>query len=274
MSPRKLVIYPVPLLLLLVGSFSSCGAVPSKEIQEMLVQKGFGKRAQGDVRTENYAIVGSTIQFFPDPAILTNPAYIELFLLAQLPQPVGIDGTIYLPSAGSVYVLGLTEKEIGGLITEKMGALWNDPVRIDARIIGVPTQLFYLFGAMGQRPLPLFQFETIFELFAFMPATGLANIGKVRLIRPDPKNPLIVTINVRDMVLWGNTTYNLRIHENDIIYVPATFLGQISRFLERLVQPLTTVVSALFQGVALQYQYRVLTGQQDLFFFPGGGRIF
>nr|HMQ21665.1 hypothetical protein [Planctomycetota bacterium] len=107
---------------------------------------------------------------------------------------------------------------------------------------------------------------TILDVFALNQILPLANIGKIRLVRPDPESPLVVSINVRDMVLYGYTTYNLNIKENDIIYVPPTFFGSISRFIERLTAPLTTLVAATFQASSIRYQYQVLRGERDLNF--------
>ena len=107
---------------------------------------------------------------------------------------------------------------------------------------------------------------TVAEAVLMSPRSPVANIGKIRLIRADPKNPLVVTINLREIVVYGYSTYNLNIKENDIIYIPPTFFGQVSRFIERLTYPLTTVLSVLFQYQTLDFHYKVLTGDQEFFF--------
>mgnify|MGYP002713172385 CR=1 FL=1 len=265
------------LLLPLFGLMASCGSVPSKEVQELLVQQGFGRRAEGDVHVENYAQVGSMIQFIPTSMeLLTNPDYAEVGMILAAAQPVGIDGTIYLPLVGPTLIIGLTESQIGALVTEKLQSFYTtdpDRFRIDARIINQPTQAVFVFGAMGRFKLPLIQYETMLDLYVALPDLGLANIGKFRLIRADPQNPLIVTINIRDMILYGNTTYNLRLRENDIIYVPATLLGQISLFLKRLLQPLTVVIDSLFRFNSLRWNWSSLTSN-DFLYSPYGPVLF
>ncbi len=265
------------LLIPLFGLLAACGTVPSKEVQELLVQQGFGRRAEGDAHVENYAMVGSMVQFIPtNMDLLTKPAYAEIGLILSAAQPVGIDGTVYLPLVGPTLIIGLTESQIGALVTEKLQAYYStdpDTFRIDARIINQPAQAVFIFGAMGRFKLPLVQYETMLDLYVALPDLGLANIGKFRLIRPDPQNPLIVSINIRDMILYGNTTYNLRLRENDIIYVPATLLGQISLFLKRLLQPISVVVDSLFRFNSLRWNWQSLTSN-DFLFSPFGPTLF
>jgi hypothetical protein len=83
------------------------------------------------------------------------------------------------------------------------------------------------------------------------------------LVRADPKNPLVVTFNMRDMGLEGYSTYNINVREYDIIYVPPTFLGMISRFIEKLFAPLTSVINAIFQWTTIRYQWGVFTGDEQ-----------
>ncbi len=255
------------LLLGLTVLSASCGSIPDKRVQELLVQQGFGRRAEGDAQVENYASIGDTIQFFVSPALLTNPSFQDLYLLVAGPQPVAVDGTIFVPNVGPVMVLGLTEKAIGALVSEQLQTLYTAPIKIDARIL-TGAKVFFMFGeVLGPGVRPFRGDLTILDVFALFPVTRLANLGRIRLIRADPRNPLIVTINLRHLVTDGVSTYNLNIRENDILYVPPTFFGTISRFMEKLLLPLSTIVGALFQGVQLQYQYEVLTGKRNYYYF-------
>ena len=47
-----------------------------------------------------------------------------------------------------------------------------------------------------------------------------ANLGRVRLIRPDPVDPLIITVDIAQMIETGDTTYNVHVAGRDFIYVP------------------------------------------------------
>ena len=59
-----------------------------------------------------------------------------------------------------------------------------------------------------------------------------------------------MVINVREMLVTGNTTYNIALQNNDIIYVPPTFLGHIARLIEKLLEPLNVAVQSLFDDIA------------------------
>lgn len=254
-------------LLLLGTSLPSCSTIPNKRIQELLVREGFGKRAEGDAQVQDYATVGSQIQFWISPRILAEQTFAELQVLVSGSQIVGVDGTIYIPGYGTTYVLGLTAERIAAVVEERIQALYdNTPIPVEARILNSP-KYFFMFGETQPGARNFIGDLTVLEVFATNPILPLANIGKVRLVRADPEDPLVVTINVRDMVLYGITTYNLNIKENDIIYIPPTFFGSVSRFIERLASPLTTLVAATFQASSIRYQYRVLTGQQDFAYY-------
>lgn len=258
-------------LLLVASGLSSCYAVPGDAVQEVLIREGFGRRATGDAQIENYATVGATIQFIPaSTSILTDVTFQDLALLVSAPQVVAIDGTIYLPNVGPVLVLGLTEKEIGQLITEQLGPFYQNPPRIDARITA-DTKFFFVFGEINgidavPLRLPLLGDITIVDVFSQVLRSPYSNMGKIRLIRADPRNPLVVSINFHDIAVHGISTYNIRIRENDIIYVPPTFIGMISRFVEKLLQPLNAIVRGLFEASSLRYQYDVLLGDESYFY--------
>jgi protein involved in polysaccharide export with SLBB domain len=240
----------------------------SKRVQEILVQQGFGRRAEGDAQVENYASIGDTIQFFPSSGLLLTPGFSDLYLLASVPQVVAVDGSIYVPGLGPLYVLGMTEREVGSFVSDQVGALYTIPIKVDARILA-GQKVFFMFGEVAGPGIRPFRGDiTILDVFGTYPTTPYANFGKIRLIRADPRNPLIVTINLRHIVTRGISTFNLNIRENDIIYVPATFFGTIARFMEKLLLPISTTVGALFQGAQLRYQYDILRGKNNFVAYP------
>jgi len=259
------------LILTVLAVLTACSSVPSERVQDLLVRHGFGRRAEGDAQVENYASTGDMLRFDVPYELLVSPVYADLGLLVSAPQPVAIDGTIFIPGVGGTYVLGLTEKEIGALVTEQLQAFYNDKISVTCRIISSIGKYFFMFGEVTLKGIqPLRGDFTVLDALSINPWNSLANIGKIRLIRADPKNPLIVTINLRDIAYDGISTYNLQLRENDIIYVPPTFFGSISRFLQKLVEPLAVVVQALFQWAYAEQSVRYLTGQSDFFFgYPG-----
>ena len=256
------------LSLLLLAWLAACSGVEEKRIRELLNEKGFGTRAQGQATLESYVGGGDAVVFFLEPTQIAQPGYEQLALL-MTPQAVGLDGTIHVPYVGSVPVLGLTERNLETLVQEQLQPLFTQPIKLTARIDN-QGKGFYVFGEAVQKGrLPMLRADmTLLEVLATVGTTPLANLGRIQVITPDAQNPLVVEVNYREMVLTGNTTYNVPIHENDIIYVPPTLFGMLTRFIEKLLEPVNVVVRALFGVASVRTSYDYLTGETQ---FLGGG---
>jgi protein involved in polysaccharide export with SLBB domain len=246
------------LLFLALAVLCACSGVEEKRIRELLNEKGFGSRSQGVATLENYISGGDGVVFFLDPNQIVQPGYEQLALLAA-PQQVGIDGTIHIPYIGNVPVLGLTERELEDLVQEQLQGLFQNQIQLTARIVN-QGKAFYAFGeARRKGRLPLVKADlTFLEAISVVGTTRLANIGRIHLIRPDAQNPLDVEINLREMVLTGNTTYNIELRDNDIIYVPPTLIGLITRFIEKLLAPVAVISRALFGFSNVEFAYERL----------------
>lgn len=256
LRPRCFVLALLALLL------CACTSVEDKRIRQLLNEKGFGTRAQGNATLEDYVTGGDSVQFVIDPALAQITGAEQLALLSAV-QDVGLDGTIYVPYVGPVWVLGMTASDLSELISSSLQPFFTFSVRVVAQI-GISRRAgefagkaFYMFGEAGRKGrIPLLKSDlTVLEAIATYGVTNLANIGRIHLIRPDAQNPLDVVINFREMVLTGNTTYNLAIQDNDFIYVPPTFFGVLARFIQRLLEPLGSAVQALFSVSAARQSY-------------------
>ena len=248
-------------------AFAACGGVEERRIRELLNEKGFGSRAEGVATFTNYVTGGDGVMFFMDPTAYMVPDAERLYYLT-LPQNVSIDGTILVPYVGPVYVLGKTEQDLTALIKSVLQPLFTFEINLTARIIN-RGKAFYAFGeTLAKGRLPMVKGDlTILEAISTIGTTQLANLGRVQVIRPDAQNPLVVYINMREMITTGNTTYNILLYDNDIIYVPPTFFGSVARFVEKLLQPLGVAVQALFGLATIQASYRYITNPDDQGFF-------
>ncbi|MHC4513607.1 MAG: polysaccharide biosynthesis/export family protein [Planctomycetota bacterium] len=244
----------------------SCTTLEPKRIRQLLNEKGFGTRAQGIATMENYLAGGDGVAFVIDPTVLLSPGAEQLAFLTQV-QQVGLDGTILVPYVGPVLVLGLTEMELKAMVQERLQAFFNFEVSVTPRIVNLGKAI-YAFGEVGRKGrVPFTKPDvTIMEAVASVYPTPSANLGRVRLVRPDAENPLVVEINFREMIMTGNTTYNILLRENDIIYIPPTWLGAIGRFVEKLLSPLGSVVQAAFGFASIRYSYDVLRGEDVGYF--------
>jgi hypothetical protein len=245
---------------------AACGSFEDKRIHELLVEKGFGTRATGDATRENYIGGRDFVQFlFDAEALIGNERLAEL----SVPQPVQIDGTIFIPYVGPVHVLGKTEAEAAALVKAQLAAVGSlADLEIQARIAWPSAKVFYAIGEVGLKgPAPMEADLTLIDAMFLVRWTPLANLGRVHLIRPDAQHPLKVDINFREMLDTGLTTANVPIRERDILYVPPTFLGLIARLLERLLMPVGLAVSTVLGIAQTEAAYDALQGNGNPYVF-------
>ena len=81
------------------------------------------------------------------------------------------------------------------------------------------------------------------------PEDHTANLGRVKLIRADPRNPLVIPVNVRDIWRKGDSTYNVTLREFDIVYVPPTLLKQLADFVSGIIVPIIEPFRAVFYAI-------------------------
>ena len=225
----------------LVGGFglTSCASAPDKRLLQYLNTEGFGKRYTGNAEEEDYVVLGDQVLFVDS----INPTL-------RGGDRVGLDGTIALPEIGSVHVAGLTRSEIEALLEQKFAPYFEDN-EITVSITTLDGKTYWVLGevaASGERPFrgDLTVFEAVQRA---RPDKAGANLGRVRLIRPDPREPLVITVNVNDMIRTGDSTFNVHVREGDILYVPPTLLTQIGDFVVALIQPITTVITSVARNI-------------------------
>lgn len=254
------------LVLLLLALLASCGSFEDKRIRELLHEKGFGSRADGDATRENYLGGSDVVQFIVPPEVLLQPGAEQLAVLQQ-GQPVGLDGTIFVPLVGPVYALGKTEAELAALVRTQLRSVLKFDVDLQARIRGV--KFFYAVGEVGLKGrIPLTADMTLLDAMFTARWSALANLGRVYLIRPDAEHPLVIDVNVREMLTTGYTASNFQMREHDILYVQPTFLGMVARLLERVLQPVALAVRTMLGAAQVTFAYDVLTGETS------GNRLF
>lgn len=271
--PRRFVRWLAAFVPCLLGMLAACGSYEDKRIRELLPEKGFGARASGDATVENYVGGRDIIQFLLPPSVMAQP---NLARLAELtaPQPVAVDGTIFVPYVGPVAVLGKTEAEAAALVNSQLRAAGIAlDLDIQARIVQLSSfsqKWFYAYGEVGLRgQVPLETDLTFWDAMNTCGWTPLANLGRVYLIKPDAEHPLVMEINFREMITSGLTATNVPIRERDVIYVPPTFLGLVARLLQRLLEPIGLAVQTVLGIAQAQYAYNVLQGDapNNAFFF-------
>ncbi|MBL8859388.1 MAG: polysaccharide biosynthesis/export family protein [Planctomycetes bacterium] len=238
---------------------SACNTTPDKRIFQYLNTDGFGNRYQGNAEEENWLALGDTL-------VMTDSYHEELNLGAA----VDIDGTILLPELGAVLVAGLTRTEIEALLMEKYSPYYD---LLDIRVkITTRGKRYFIFGEVAQQGAQDFSGDlTIFEAVTrAVPQKDSANLGRVRLIRADPRDPLIQTVDLGDIIERGDSTFNVLVRERDIIYVPPTMLAQLGYFLDAILFPVKQVVT----GLASAFYLNDRAQGRNTFIGTGTGGIF
>jgi polysaccharide export outer membrane protein len=240
--------------LLLLGLAASCDSMPDKRLLQNLNTQGFGNRYSGNAEEENWVAIRDRIEvtdsFNPDE-IQANVA-------------VDIDGTVLLPEIGTVQVAGRTRSEIEALLMEKYSPYYD---QLDIKVkITTKGKDYFIFGEVNTQGAQPFEGDiTIFEAVTrASPKPDSANLGRVRLIRADPRDPQIQVINLSDIIDTGDSTFNVLVHERDIIYVPPTMFAQLGYVLQTALFPIRLVLNSLAGAI---WSLGQLSYYQDRGFF-------
>ncbi|MDF1836948.1 MAG: polysaccharide biosynthesis/export family protein, partial [Planctomycetota bacterium] len=169
-------------LLTLVLSACSATVSPDKRILQHLNTYGYGKAYAGNFLEESYATIGDSIKYQDK----NHPGEIRG---NQRVQP---DGTINVQEIGTVHVAGLTRSEIEAFLSERVSLYYTDSADISVIISARPKQYFIMGEVGGEGAKSLSGELNVFDaILKSRPKKNSANLGRVRLIRMDPVDPLI-----------------------------------------------------------------------------------
>jgi protein involved in polysaccharide export with SLBB domain len=219
---------------------------------------GFGNRYTGNAEEENYITIGDTLAIFDS----VNPATLSVN------ARVDIDGTAVLPDLGAVHIAGKTRTELEALLTERYSPYYEETdIKVE---IYTQNKRYWILGevaAVGEQPFT--GDLTIFEaVYRAGPNKNTANLGRVRLIRADPRDPLEIVVNLAEITQSGDSTFNIHVQERDIIYVPPTMLAQLGYFLDDLLFPVKQVLQGLSGAVFTLVGFSNINNNVNN---PGGG---
>ncbi|MEW6072323.1 MAG: polysaccharide biosynthesis/export family protein [Planctomycetota bacterium] len=227
-----------------------------KRILQHAIKSGLGKRYHGNAQEENYVSIGDAVTYVDT----YNPEVKGTGI-------VDIDGTILLPEAGAVSVAGLTRSEVETKLTQKLSPYY---VETDVRVMiqTGPNKIYYVLGevsAPGPKPFRG-DLNILDAVLLANPREHSSNLSRVRLIRADPVNPLIMRSDLSAIWEYGDPTTNYTIQEYDIIYVPPTVLQSLADFVSGIIVPFTSVVRSVFQMLFfIEYGDRAFLGRNRYF---------
>lgn len=224
------------LLALSLALLASCSSTsPDKRLLQYLNQEGFGNRYSGNAEEENWITIDDTLDitdaYHPDELTLTG-------------LTVDIDGTVVLPELGAVHVAGQTRSELEAYLLEKYSPYYT---KLDIKVkIRTQGKVYFIFGEVATQGAQPFRGDlTVFQaVMGASPDPRTANLGRVQVIRPDPRDGYTIYVNIDDMFRHDSTA-NIHIQERDIIYVPPTMVAEFGYFLSAMIFPVTQVLNDL-----------------------------
>ncbi len=138
---------------------------------------------------------------------------------------VNLDGTILFPDLGSIYVVGLTFKEV----REKLSNLVSQSyigVNIDISLLNLSAKKVTIVGAVEIPGTYLINpFSTITGALAY--SGGVSEIGSLRDIKLIRNNGMVRSFDLYDLLIKGDRSNDLNIEAGDTILV-----GSASQFVE------------------------------------------
>ena len=165
------------------------------------------------------------------------------------------DGIVPLPHVGDVEVAGMTTDQIQAKLEKTYAEYYKDP-QFRVKVTAYRSKHLYVYGEVrGQGTQPYTGYQTLSDVIgAAGGLTQRARARRVKVIRGDPDDPEVFRADVRKLIRKGDTTQDVSMAENDVVYVPPTALAWVGYRINEVLFPFRSVLSAL--GVV-----RTLEGQ-------------
>jgi polysaccharide export outer membrane protein len=165
-------------------------------------------------------------------------------------------GMITYPLVGDIQVAGLSIFQLRDKIRDGLSKYIINP-QVSIAVTAVQSQKVIVLGEVNSPGLfslegPMTVLEAMSQAGGF---TVDAKQKSVLLIRGGLENPKLVKLNLKDALKKGDLTQNIYLQNGDIIYVPATFIANVSRFfdhLSKIISPIVSMESGYFIGQQIE----------------------
>ena len=185
-------------------------------------------------------------------------------------QRVRPDGKVSFEILGDFEVAGKTPEEIGVDVGKRLKERYNnlaDENAVDVRVAVFASHVYYVVGQVS-RPGPrnFSGRDRTLTAIAEAQPNSLAWQRMIQVVRPAPEEgaePLVFSIDYKQMVATGDTTKDVLLQDGDIIFVPPTLLAQLGLVIEEFISP---VARAFYGAYLVQNPPGSSQG-----YYPGGG---
>lgn len=179
-------------------------------------------------------------------------------------QKIRPDGKISLEDVGEIEAAGKTPEQLAENIRLKViefYQLTNDnPINV---LISLSQSKFYYVLGQVNSPGPRIYSgrDTALKAISLAEPNPMAWVERIQIIRPSENKdipPAIFELNFDRMMAHGDTTQNVLLQEDDIIYVPPTILGWMALKVEEIIRPITRAFSGVYtvrRGIEYDNRY-------------------
>jgi polysaccharide export outer membrane protein len=187
----------------------------------------------------------------PDATYVVDPPdsiYIEfgnepdLTVTEQLRQ----DGVVVLPHVGEVKLAGMTTQQIREKLEETYAEFYKEPEFV-VKVATYRSKHLYVYGEVRSQGTQTYTgYQTLSDVIGA--AGGLTQRAKakhVKVVRGDPDDPEVFRADVRKLIRQGDTSQDVSLAENDVVYVPPTALAWIGYRINEVLFPFRSAFSAL-----------------------------
>jgi polysaccharide export outer membrane protein len=171
-------------------------------------------------------------------------------------------GKVFYPLVGEIDVAGLSAEELRKIITEGLSDYIDNP-QVNVDMISFRSRKIYVLGEV-KKPGILVMEDSMNIMDALLHSGGptlQADQKKIILIRSYPEQIELQAIDLKSLFDTGDKDQMVALQENDIIYVPPSFVANVDRFFEhvaKVIYPIAEIERAVVLGDAI---YRIFTGR-------------
>jgi protein involved in polysaccharide export with SLBB domain len=166
--------------------------------------------------------------------------------------PVRPDGRISLASTGELEVVGVTPTELERLIIERSSTRLRNP-EVTVIVTKLGEQRVYVGGEVA-RPGQVVLRPDMTPLQAVLQSGGFkdtAKLNSVLILTPGPDGRFAAARVDMKQVVDDGVAERVRLHPNDVIYVPATWIADMNVVVDQYVRGLIPSLPRVGAGYSL-----------------------
>lgn len=139
------------------------------------------------------------------------------------------DGKITMQLIDDVEVAGLTPAQVDDLITEELKKYLKE-VNVSVSVVGFNSKTIHFIGPTGNAvQLPYTGEMTVLDLVTRVGGVPqIAAPENTVIVRGDMQEPLMIKVNLKDIIYRGDPKDNILLREDDIVILPANFFSKVS----------------------------------------------